>query len=117
MVVGTETTFKHSIINLLQLQERIAPQHCLQYYLQHEGFFQTFNYEMNSKFILKKKRSYFVSVFYHILDKCLSLLEFYCPLKNYGILCLQTLKQIVTICTYITDARVLRTLILFTLIT
>lgn len=55
---------RHGIVNdvsHLQLQTIVAPQSCLQYFTEPNGYVQTFNYEDASQIVETRRPSYFVS--------------------------------------------------------
>lgn len=54
---------------MLQLTSPVAPNNCLQFYTDLEGWFQTFNYDDTSLFITERYPSYFVSFDLDFLPK------------------------------------------------
>lgn len=48
--------------HIFQLKDSLAPNNCLQYYTDVDGWFQTFNYDDTSQFVVNRIPSYFVSI-------------------------------------------------------
>lgn len=61
-VLTNTATARAFNIRVSQLQEAVAPVGCLQYYTDHTGFVQTFNYVDASEVVEFRRPSYFVSV-------------------------------------------------------
>ncbi|XP_055299975.1 uncharacterized protein LOC129567288 [Sitodiplosis mosellana] len=53
-------------IRVQQLQDSLAPNNCLQYYTETDGWFQTFNYDDTSQFVTNRVPSYFNNLNYVI---------------------------------------------------